>query len=130
MEGESANESYDNYLSLYLAWKAPVALLATFYSVLGLYALTVLSFEIMVRRQRKRKTAEQEAMFGSGRNSILDTRRSSVKLGRSGRMLTSERTTSITTESDPIMIQPVQNRERLLIQGGQGAGGSASDQLL
>ena len=106
MEGESATESYDNYLSLYLAWKAPVDLLVTFYSALAIYALTVLSFEILVRRQRKMKTAEQAAMFGSGRNSILDTRRSSNKLGRSSRMLTSERTTSLTTESDPIMIQP------------------------
>ena len=68
-------------------------------------------------------------MFESGRTSVLDTRRSGAKLGRSSRMLTSERTTSLTTESDPIQ-QPVQNRERLLIQGGQGAGGSASDQLL
>ena len=59
MEGEFTTESYAGYLSLYLAWKAPVDLLATFYSVLGIYALAVLSFEILVRRERKRKTVEQ-----------------------------------------------------------------------
>ena len=58
MEGEIASESYERYLSLYLGWKAPVELLATFYSVLGIFAVTVLSFEIMVRRQTKKKTAE------------------------------------------------------------------------
>ena len=56
MEGERNAESYDNYLSLYLGWKAPVELLATFYSVLGIFAVIVLTFEILVRRQKKRKT--------------------------------------------------------------------------
>ena len=66
-----------------------------------------MAFELVVRRQRSKKSNELEILFGSGHtSSALDLRNSNDRPGRIGRSgrISSDATTLLSTESDPILV--------------------------